>query len=753
MADSDYAYLIQEIHRVNPKAFPASRDEPKTSKAPKSQSLFTPSAPTTSFRRYNRRLASEVKHARRRNTYTPKRKQSSPRVQSLQVKTPTKDATEEDSVKAEKLATIQSLQEKVLLLEDEGQRSKIQEFIDGLREKEPDPLPKPEAQASKLPTISLAVDGIQEIKIPGGTYTHEQWLDEQLHDPSLINLRIAFDERLDGNQMGRLYTVQFQGLQPGETTVRLRYKMPQFPSHDSDPLWERAVVVTPKIPDEKEAPPQTQTALSLPTTMPKDILSLVESLKPVLLRAESDTNDPRWEMLLNRLMLCIMETRDLQQRIGDGKSVLRSLDQQEGDFKRALKKLDTSSGDSSQALTLARLTSDDPTTPDIVGVADDMHKALAAVAGALTSPSEVAAETRRKQKLNHLLRSAHKKFDHFDKDQDGTIDMYELVDVMQWLWSSLDVHGEQIPDMTQEQMVKKVMQGSDADKIGVITYEEFEVIFLRAAKLIGDLHKQLHTEHNQNAKKKHHLDAPVVHQRIRLVKEMVEGACRVFSIMDTQSRQDVKNEELKHQRLRGLNRRLTLLLNSARRMVQLVADVITRPVDREWCAHVDTLIVASRTPQSLFMVLSMPQPGDESAGGAPSPRAREAATQRKKINSGLRASQNEMSQAAKTVRQLEVEMKRTEAEAMEIMHTLTQLHSRDGDQPLLMWGPSDPLEETQPPEAGAAANGAQEGGEAGEGTDQPPATPADAVDGLEVDKKCEDLKKWMDNLGSQGSEY
>jgi len=395
------------------------------------------------------------------------------------------------------------------------------------------------------------------------------------------------------------------------------------------------------------------------------------------------------------------------------------------------------------------------------------------VAAGLKTPVEVAAEARRKKHLEHLLRSAHKKFGKFDKDQDGYIDAIEMRAVAQWLWAGLHVHGEQLPVTKQAQMVQQVMRAIDVDEDGYISEREFEALFVEAAKKISKLHRQLHMGRAAlvATQSRCRVESPVVARQRYLMKEMVEGARRVFRTMDTHSRQDVKNEELKLQRLRELNKRLTVLLDSARRMAQLVAEASTGQHSlRQWCAHMHELIVAARAPQALFMVISVPQPNDGSGngiGGAPSsPRSRDFTTRSRKIMGELRSSQNESAQAEKTVAQLELELRRREGEAMEIMHTLVQMHAHTAEDqaPLLMWDAMEAQDaDAKDADADAAElRGGSDGVEAkaeakmerifrieAEAELEAEAEDAEAVIGnadVDVDQECEDLKKWMANL-------
>lgn len=100
-------------------------------------------------------------------------------------------------------------------------------------------------------------------------------------------------------------------------------------------------------------------------------------------------------------------------------------------------------------------------------------------------------EREHKKHLTHMLRSARKKFDKFDTDHNGAIEGAELEGIVQWLWASFHVNGEQLSASSQAEKSAQLLAAVDTDHNGSINYEEFEKLFLKAAERIAAFHKRL----------------------------------------------------------------------------------------------------------------------------------------------------------------------------------------------------------------------------------------------------------------------
>ena len=134
--------------------------------------------------------------------------------------------------------------------------------------------------------------------------------------------------------------------------------------------------------------------------------------------------------------------------------------------------------------------------------------------------------------VSNILKSARKKFHVFDRDGDDYIDGSELIQVVEWLWRVFHVKGQKLSMAKQAQLVDQVLNAIDRDHDGRITREEFEHLFVDAAKRNPSIVKS--TPSKKKKKKKGRDTAALYKKQLqdRHLKRLMVFAKEAFENLD-----------------------------------------------------------------------------------------------------------------------------------------------------------------------------------------------------------------------------
>jgi Ca2+-binding EF-hand superfamily protein len=102
--------------------------------------------------------------------------------------------------------------------------------------------------------------------------------------------------------------------------------------------------------------------------------------------------------------------------------------------------------------------------------------------------------------VDRVLSKAEKKFNKFDRDKNGRLDLEELEAMAEWVWRNFHPGGEPIPQELRESEASKLLSRHDSDNDGSMDLAEFESWFKKTCVAIERF--RLHKAKSSPAEKK-----------------------------------------------------------------------------------------------------------------------------------------------------------------------------------------------------------------------------------------------------------
>jgi len=291
--------------------------------------------------------------------------------------------------------------------------------------------------------ITLREGETFNVHIPGFHPSKARWQSENEHDPEIVqcSIKFVFDEKVDPKGVLEGYTnVELTGLKPGLTTVCMKQRCTWIPGARNETMWRRDILVTrpfssfsstssssppPEFVATTTTTPKKQTSSSTLDSKTK-MLNTLQKLEPIL-RRHSETRagksmDPRYDLLLSRLLACIKEHSSLQASLNENSMLIDYLEHEQDRLNAQYHQRGTPEHDAA-----------------ISRQASAMLKALDSIENETKTKAQKAAEKKQEKHLHHMMRSARSKFARFDTNDDCSLDRDELSNVVEWMWKDFHV--------------------------------------------------------------------------------------------------------------------------------------------------------------------------------------------------------------------------------------------------------------------------------------------------------------------------
>jgi len=382
--------------------------------------------PKSFLRKHRTRSASQVAHS-------PRKQQLTRRI------TPDQSSTSSSPIKMLS-PKLKVLLEKIDHVKSPEKRIRLREYADRM--------------ATKLgivlddgQKITICEDETFNVHIPGFHPSKSRWKDECMHDSSIVRFSIKFvyDDNVDPTGVLEGYTnVKLTGLKPGLTTVCMKQICTWIPGDRNEAEWKREILVvrrgssfvvpsTTATTTTSSSPPSffVKTTTTTTTTPKKSnnskMLTKLRMLEPILRRhSESRSveknSDPRYDLILSRLLACIKEHERLESNLNENEMLIDYLEREQDRLSAQYHQRGTPEHDEA-----------------IARQASVMLSALDNIENETKTKAQRAAEKKQEKHLHHMIRSARSKFARFDKNDDSSLDRDELRDVVEWMWKDFHV--------------------------------------------------------------------------------------------------------------------------------------------------------------------------------------------------------------------------------------------------------------------------------------------------------------------------